>query len=364
MKKLVALSLAVSMLVGSSIVYADESKTSVANNTNNKPAVVDVTSLKDDSASLLLKGEPSLSTFDKDNDGLWYQLEVNGMLFYPDYTDFELRKGEKESVGVYKTQSNVDMFPLRVISEMMGANLVNKTETTVTFEKDGKKFTFEKGSKIYRENGVEKELRHEVEDVRGVYCIPLYDLVKIYNMNIAAVTDRKQLNSMQKAAQHKDKYMDVQLIIWDKDMKLFKKGNPELNKIADNFSGWYAERSKKGNPLYNPELHFVLLDPKTKFSLLKRSLKDGTDGFDLRASNRFIRGTMSMIIGDKIQYELLGHVYAENGRDIYRWINVEDNLGDKSLAEELFKRSEYLGFHHFKTNTMTVVPLSNVKLSK
>lgn len=361
MKKLVALSLAVIMLVGSSIVYADESKTSVA---NNKPAVVDVTSLKDDSESLMLKGEPSLSTFDKDKDGLWYRLDVNGMIFYPDYTDFELRKGEKESVDLYKTESDVEMIPLRVISEMMGANFVNKTETTVTFEKDGKKFMFEKGSKIYKENGVEKELRHEVEDVRGVYFIPLYDLVKIYNMNIAAVTDRKQLNTIQKASQSKDKYMDVQLIIWDKDFKMFKRDNPELNKIADNFSAWYAERSQKGNPLYNPELHYVLVDTKTKFSLLKRSLKDGTAGFDLRASNRFIRGTMSMIIGDKIQYELLGHVYAENGRDIYRWIHAEDNLGDKSLAEELLKRSDYLGFHHFKTNTMTIVPLSNVKLSK
>lgn len=355
MKKLVALSLTVSMLVGSSIVYADESKTSVA---NNKPAVVDVTSLKDDNKLLADKEEIDFMAETGNKERMKVHLNINGMDAFP-YFLGELQGGKKvDFAWFYKDDDGVIMIPLYQTALMMGADYASDTEDTISFRKDGKMIQFNVNSTKVNINDSEYQLRKAAiidENNSDVWCVPFYDLVKIMNMNVLVDTSHK-ITTFDKVRIKEGVLYKAQVIVWDKDMKLFKKDNAEVYKLVRNINDWNSMRVQHYVPDVVPVTHYVLLDTKTKYPI--KAFKNSDNSIMLTTPNIHLSGHASPIIDGKI----VGDLMFDSTLGVNLWIYAEHiklKKTGKKMPFEIkisdFDKAEFIGFQTFETNVLTLI---------
>lgn len=370
--KALALTLALSMLLGTASVYADTNKKTEVNNKQvqekqeKAEKTLNLADLKDDGAELAMTDEVNFSKevpLDK-----YYHVSINGFKLYT--SDMEKYSGDTiiRNISMYtdKKDKTTLMTPLRVPAEMMGAEFISQTDEKTVYKKDGKTFTFFSESKEVDVNGKKVKVRHNVECEHGVYYAPFYDLIKLFDMNIYVDFNEERVNSFdpqKKTEDGKDFLYGAQVIVWDKSMKLFKADNPAVEKFLKNKTSWYNKRKSRMDDYYNGKLQYVLVDTKSKpeFALIRK--KDGSDkDFSLMTDKYYVRGAAALIKDGNIFADILGQnemITKKYGHYVWNYRDGAEYKKDDSRHEtvtiEDLKKAEFVGFHHYRNNILTVM---------
>lgn len=339
--KLLAFVVAVSLILGNTSVYAESGKVSVKKTENKK-----IVTYQNDNHIALKEKANFIKGLEREGRDTLY-LTINGFQLYEDYFPNE--------EWFYTEENGTLMTPLMGISEMMGAVFANKDEKSVKFEKNGKAFVFEKDSDHYVVGKEKKPLRHPIVEKNKVLYIPLYDLLDAYEMLI--YIDRNPLRiNFNKDRLSKYPPYEVQVIIWDKEMQLFKKDNPELQQIV-HAGAWTA----KYNKLFHQEnrTDYVLLDTKSRyrFQLLAKD-EDGKTGFTTK--NPYLEGLISPVPKDGIIKTQFLYTTLYNGQSLWfheenQFKTTDGNPYPFTVKYADLEEAELLAFHTYRNNIMTVV---------
>lgn len=334
-----ALLLTAFLLLGSVPAYAE-------NGSSLPLQKVEVLTYKDNN-DIAIKEQPNFLEGLEKNGRDSMHMSINGFQVFENY--FPKRE------WFYTEEDGTLMAPLMVISEMMGAVFANKSNQSITFEKNGKTFIFEKDRDYYLARKEKKPLRHVLVEKDKVLYAPFYDLLDAYEMLLYIDRNKQRIN-FDKVSGYPP--YEVQVIVWDKEMQLFKKDNPELQKIV-HAGAWTA----KYNKLFDQEnrTDYVLLDTKSRyrFQLLAKD-EDGKTGFASGQKN--LSGFVSPVQTDgsiKTQF-LYDPSILSNGHKL--WFHEENQFRMKDGTPYPFtvtysdlEEAGFLAFHIYSTNIMTVV---------